>query len=54
MLDTFICFVGTTERISKETRNMGGCVSYFVDNPMINIGGCYDVQICGYITWVKI
>ena len=32
---------------------MGVYISYFVDNPMINIDGCYAVDIGGYDHWSK-
>ena len=36
-----------------EPTNMGGCVSYLLDKPMINIGGHYDVRLCRYNPWGK-
>ena len=30
-----------------EPQNMGGYVSYFVENTMINIGGINYVRLCG-------
>ena len=52
-VEEMLRFFGIMMRISMEPINMGGCVSYFVDNPMVNIGGFYYVCICGYITWEK-
>ena len=31
--------------ISIEPKNVGAYIPYFMDNPMINIGGCCDVRI---------
>ena len=42
-----ICFFGITSIICMELGNMGGYISYIIENHMINIGGIYDVQLHG-------
>ena len=48
-----IQFFGIMLRISMEPRKMGGYVSYFEENPVINIGDHYSVQLRGYNPWAK-
>ena len=40
-------------KISMEPRNMGGYVSFFLDNPTINIVERYDVRLYRYGTWAR-
>ena len=41
-------------RISIEPRNMGDYILYFVNEHIINIGGCYSMHLYGVHPFVKI
>ena len=32
---------------------MGECLSYFQDNPLVHMGGNYNVRLRGFDTWAK-
>eukprot|EP00957_Ditylum_brightwellii_P184761 14072697-Ditylum_brightwellii.AAC.1 len=44
---------GILLRISMEPRRMDGFVSYFQDDPILNLGNGYHVGLHGYGSWAK-
>ena len=51
-IEKMIYFLGNYEN-QYGTQKMGGYISLFVYHPIFNIGGCYDLLLCGYNTWGK-
>eukprot|EP00957_Ditylum_brightwellii_P135749 10352413-Ditylum_brightwellii.AAC.1 len=48
-----VCFFGILLRISMDPRRIDGYVSYFQDDPILNLGHGHHVGLCGYGSWAK-
>ena len=48
-----IRFFGILLRISLEPRKMGGYATYFLEEPVIEMGSAYYCKLRGYLPWAK-